>query len=87
MFKSFGNRYKYRFYNRDTKELVQEDPRLEGTNLGNWERFDHEPEPDDPPVFDYFRHKETGEVINSDPRMLPKALEARGVKLESFMLI
>jgi hypothetical protein len=87
MFKGFGNRYEYRFYNRDTKERVRDDPRMEGISLGDWERFEHEPEPDDPPVFDYFRHKTTGDVMNSDPRMLPDALETRGVQLQWFTLI
>jgi hypothetical protein len=29
----------------------------------------------------------TGKLMNSDPRMLPEALAARGVKLEQFMLV
>ena len=36
---------------------------------------------------DFFENKDTGEVINYDPRMSVSALEQRGVKLESKVLI
>jgi hypothetical protein len=35
----------------------------------------------------YFRNTTTSETMKFDPRMLPKALEARGVKLKRFQLI
>ncbi|KAL8386868.1 hypothetical protein RB595_010329 [Gaeumannomyces hyphopodioides] len=41
---------------------------------------------DDPHVFRRFRNAETGKVVNSDPRMSPEALRARGVPLEWFTL-
>lgn len=39
---------------------------------------------DDPTNYDFFRNKETGELINYDPRLEPEKLEKRGVKLEWF---
>ncbi|KAF2840182.1 hypothetical protein M501DRAFT_1023505 [Patellaria atrata CBS 101060] len=85
MFRDYGNRYKYRFHNKETHKVTDDDPRL--GIIKDWERFDHKPDADDPQVYDYFRHKETGETMNSDPRMLPDALKARNVKLESFTLV
>jgi hypothetical protein len=34
-----------------------------------------------------FRNKNTGEIMHSDPRLLPYALRARGVPLEEFALV
>jgi hypothetical protein len=34
-----------------------------------------------------FRNIVTGETMDSDPRILPEALEARGVKLKRFRLV
>ncbi|KAL8365197.1 hypothetical protein RB595_004145 [Gaeumannomyces hyphopodioides] len=78
---------------------TREDPRLMKVPLpGAWERLrgrrgsgeqdgDGE-EADDPEMFDYFRNRDTGEVVNSDPRMMPEALEARGVSgLQRFALV
>ena len=84
MFRNHGNRYRYRFHNKETNELSDNDPRL--GPLDKWKRIDMPPEPDDPIVYAYFQHVETGEAMNSDPRMLPDALEAEGVKLEWFNL-
>ena len=75
----------YSFFNPDTKVKTPEDPRL--GPLTDWERFDHELEADNPEVCDWFRHKTTGEVTSSDPRMSVDALRARGVPLRSFSLI
>jgi hypothetical protein len=33
-----------------------------------------------------YQHKVTGEVINSDPRLLPEALGVRGVKVQTFTI-
>jgi hypothetical protein len=81
----YGSRHVYQFYNSETRELTQEDPRL--GELEDWERIDHTPEADDPEVFDYFRHKKSGEAMNSDPRLLPEALRKRGVRLINFALV
>jgi hypothetical protein len=52
-----------------------------------WECFPRERTNNDPKIYEGFRNKVTGEVMNSDPRKLPEALEARGVKLETFHLV
>lgn len=65
---------------------TDEDPRL-GRIPPNWERVAKHRNPDDPEIFDRFRNMDTGELINSDPRLFPDALRARGVNLESFRLI
>ncbi|KAM7206030.1 Heterokaryon incompatibility protein (HET) domain containing protein [Rhypophila sp. PSN 637] len=80
-------RYKLWFYNGETKEYSVDDPRLSGVGLGDWERIEHEMEPDDAEIHDYFRNTKTGEVLDSDPRMVPDALGRMGVELESFTLV
>jgi len=72
------------FRNMETEEKTKEDPRLEP--LTGWKRIPHRPCADDPLWFDYFKNLKTGEVMNSDPRLLPDSLRRRGVKLEYFAL-
>jgi len=79
-----GTRTRLVYHNNDTGEYTYDDPRL--GSLGDWKRIEHETEHDDPEIFEYFRNKTTGEVMNSDPRMLPDALKARGVNLTTFVL-
>ncbi|KAK1756483.1 heterokaryon incompatibility protein-domain-containing protein [Echria macrotheca] len=79
-----GGRRRLVFHNKRTDEYSYEDPRL--GDLGDWEWIDRQPEIDDPAVFEYFRNKKTGETMNSDPRMLPEVLKARGVQLTTFVL-
>ncbi|KAK0631415.1 heterokaryon incompatibility protein-domain-containing protein [Immersiella caudata] len=79
-----GTRRRLVFHNKETGEYSHDDPRL--GELGDWERVDAKMGADDPEVFEFFRHKETEEVMNSDPRMLPDALKARGVELTTFVL-
>lgn len=76
------------FYNSETKVTTQVDPRF-GNLPEEWLQIDPQPEktPDDPRLFKVHLNTRTGEVINSDPRLLPEMLEARGVKLEVFRLI
>jgi len=81
-----GIRYLFRFLNTETGESTAEDPRLTPFECG-WERIDHEPDANDPELYDFFKHKETGAIMNSDPRMLPEILEANGVKLAMLCLI
>ena len=91
MYHSYGGqsvwRYTYLFYNPTTDELTREDPRLEPHP--DWERVEQTMplEQDDPEVCDFFRNKRTGEVMDSDPRISPEALEARGVKLRTFAIV
>ncbi|OIW25301.1 hypothetical protein CONLIGDRAFT_656948 [Coniochaeta ligniaria NRRL 30616] len=85
-----SDRALFRFANQKTGELTAEDPRLEPHR--EWERvylddIGMDLTGDDPMVFDFFRHNTTGELINYDPRMLPEALEARGVQLRTFALV
>jgi hypothetical protein len=58
-----------------------------GPLLSGWERVPAVRTPEDPILFTRFKNSETGELINWDPRLLPTALEARGVKLRKFELI
>jgi len=74
------------FFNTDTKETTIEDPRLPAL-ASEWERFESPRTKDDPEYYQRFRNTVTGEVMNSDPRMLPDALRARGVALRTFQLI
>jgi hypothetical protein len=53
-----------------------------------WERLvESQRTADDPPVFVRFRNGPSGRVINADPRMLPEALQSRGVRLRNFKLV
>ncbi|KAI0120886.1 HET-domain-containing protein [Hypoxylon sp. NC0597] len=64
------------------------DPRLEQIPmLPGWEPIEWERTRADPYYCTKFRNRETGEVINSDPRLFPEALEARGVPLRTITLI
>lgn len=75
-----------RFFNSDTKTLSKHDPRL-GTLTEDWESLAIEPTPDDPYLYAPHRNKVTCEFINSDPRLSPDALVARGIKLQKFRLL
>lgn len=57
-----------------------EDPsgRLRELPLG-WERIDKDLERDDSTLYDFFRHRDTGQVVSYDQRLEPEALSAKGV--------
>ncbi|PON26267.1 hypothetical protein TGAM01_v204743 [Trichoderma gamsii] len=83
-------RIEHRYYNRETRELTVSDPRLE--DHPEWERVSLEDlgRPligDDPIILELFKNKITGGIMNSDPRLLPEALEARGVDLQWFTIV
>ena len=63
-----------------------EDPRL-GTVPVDWEKLDVVKTRNDPEISAAFKNKNTGEVSNSDPRMFPEALKAKGVNVVSLKLI
>jgi hypothetical protein len=84
---SEGGRRVLRFLNTDTQKASVEDPRLSSDDLDGWERTSKLVDGDDPTNYDFFRHKETGELINYDPRLEPEKLEKKGVKLEWFSLV
>jgi hypothetical protein len=46
----------------------------------SWRRVDKQRTRDDPLHVTYFEHVPTGQIINSDPRVLPGILRSRGVK-------
>lgn len=82
-------RIEHKYYNGQTRELTTSDPRLEAHP--EWERVPFEDleralTGDDPLVVEFFKNKTSGEVMNSDPRLLPDELECRGVKLRWFSI-
>lgn len=74
-----------KYLNTFTKEVMIQDPRLSPLEP-QWEPLLSADTADD-----YqnarFRNNLTGEVVNSDPRLRPEALEKNGVKLRTFQLI
>jgi hypothetical protein len=74
----------YRFYNTETGQSTEEDPRL--CPLQGWERLHSDRTADDPEIFQAFRNLSTGDIINSDPRMSEDALRSKGVPLLTFPL-
>jgi hypothetical protein len=79
--------FKVGFFNCETGEKIalEDDPRL-GDLPPEWERLEVNETSDDPFYTQRCRNKITGEEINSDPRLLPEALEKR-VKLQTFRLV
>lgn len=80
----------YIFVVSGTGETIFEDPRLRPHP--DWERINpgdtgRDLNCDDPEICDLFRHKETGEIRNSDLRWLPGALEQRHMELVKFRLV
>ncbi|KAI1398394.1 heterokaryon incompatibility protein-domain-containing protein [Hypoxylon fuscum] len=84
----------YQFFNEETGELTDEDPRL--TPHPDWERVSldqlgRELDSDDPTICDFFKNNRTGEVVDSDPRLLPEALQpyirSQGRELRGFSLV
>jgi hypothetical protein len=81
-----SNISRHEFFNTQTTEQTSRDPRL-GALPVEWEEVEMEDEVRVREALQHYRNTETGEVINSDPRLLPEALEARGVKVETFVLV
>lgn len=65
---------------------IENDPRL-GSLPQSWERVSCNRSAEDPSIFEKFLSHETGEEVDSDPRLFPDALIARGVELEYLPLI
>ncbi|KAI8627852.1 heterokaryon incompatibility protein-domain-containing protein [Xylariaceae sp. FL1651] len=81
-------KYRPRYFNTETNLEVKEDPRLTAIPVApEWEQIRHPWTRDDPLNVVIYRNHSTGEEINCDPRMLPDALTARGVKVETISLI
>ena len=75
-----------KFLDTSTNNKTILDPHL-GPLAEPWGELTAVRTPDDPAIFARFRNKQKGEVMNSDPRMLPGALRARGVPLKAFRLV
>lgn len=78
--------YQPSFLNTKEEKVCEEDPRL-GEMPRSWEKIDFTPSQDDPIYAVKYRNKDTDEVLNSDPRLLPDMLRARGVNLQTFRLV
>ncbi|KAI0506061.1 HET-domain-containing protein [Xylaria bambusicola] len=76
------------FYNTDSGMETEYDPRLESIPIPtDWEPIEFEWTPADPINCRKFRNKDTGAVINSDPRLFPEALLERGVPIRTITLV
>ncbi|KAI3320241.1 HET-domain-containing protein [Xylariaceae sp. AK1471] len=76
------------FRNADTNITTSEDPRLVNLSIpAEWESIEFEWTPADPIYCKKFRNTNTGEFINSDPRLFPEALIERGVPLKTITLV
>ena len=80
-----GKRSSVHFYDKLTDLKTSEDPRL--GELGSWRRIPHSLTADDPETWDFFQNDETGEVMDSDPRMLATNLKRRGVAVRTYSLV
>lgn len=75
-----------RFVHKQTEEDTGNDPRLQSLPPF-WEEVDQEDEVRLGVPVQHHRNIVGGEIINSDPRLLPDALFARGVPLQRFCLV
>ncbi|KAI1368213.1 heterokaryon incompatibility protein-domain-containing protein [Xylaria arbuscula] len=79
------------FVNTYTGACYLQDPRLRGIPLpSEWELAPHDDQArvhDDPEVFCRYRHRDTGELINYDPRVTADALRNRGVPVQTITLV
>ncbi|RYP30972.1 hypothetical protein DL767_005979 [Monosporascus sp. MG133] len=81
-------KYRPRYVNVDLNIEARDDPRLVNTPVPpEWERIEHTWNRDDPLNAVKFRNRFTSEETNSDPRMLPAALRARGVSIKTIRLV
>lgn len=77
------------YSNSKTGQITMRDPRLLDIPLPpQWKSVKFERTRDDPKYCSRkFRNRGTGEIISSDPRLFPEALEARGITLQTFALV
>ncbi|KAI1429762.1 HET-domain-containing protein [Xylaria sp. FL1777] len=76
------------FHNGDSNTTCEYDPRLDSIPIpAEWEPMEFEWTRSDPDYCRKFRNKNTGEIINSDPRLFPEALLERGIPLRTITLI
>jgi hypothetical protein len=74
------------YVNTATREKTREDPRL-GAIPQNWERISSEWTNTHPRHVDYFQDRDTDQIISSDPRLYPEALQSRGIVLDYVHLV
>jgi hypothetical protein len=79
-----------KFFNTETKESVDEDPRL--PPMDGWTRIPldelgRDLTGDEPQICDFYQNASTGEIANSDPRLSVEELKARGVALETLAIV
>jgi hypothetical protein len=74
------------YVNTSTEHRYSEDPRLPPLD-SNWAKITRQRTQDDPHFLQWFRNEDRGQVMNSDPRLLPETLIKRGVALEYFKLV
>ncbi|KAI0856780.1 heterokaryon incompatibility protein-domain-containing protein [Xylaria cubensis] len=82
---STDHRRNYRFMNKKTGVLSDEDPRLPPLPT-DWERIDTETI-SGPTTFQLYKNKKTGQVINYDPRLTPEMIVSKGATIQRFILI
>ncbi|KAI0469545.1 HET-domain-containing protein [Xylaria cf. heliscus] len=76
------------YINAETGEKTSEDPRLRNIPLPpEWENMKWERTRADPLFCSKFRNTRTDEIINSDPRLFPDALRARGIDIQRVTLV
>jgi hypothetical protein len=78
--------YRLLFRNAQDGAKTPQDPRL-GVLPENWEPIEKEDEARLRYTVQHYRHKVTNEIINSDPRLVLEAVRARGIKVETLVLI
>jgi len=75
------------FYNTMTEELWTKDPRLPPLPA-EWEELSATSRTQSAgQISGAFINRRTGEILNTDPRLLPDALKSRGVGVEQFYLV
>jgi len=77
-----------RYFSTETALECYSDPRLIDIPFTQgWEPLKGVNTNDDPIICTNFRHRESGEVINYDPRLTPEALKSRGISIKSLTII
>lgn len=77
----------YRYFNAETAEWSEQDPRTRGGPQSEWEPEDVQRSGDDPFTFRSFRNQTTGELAKSDPNLLSEAIASHGITLRQFSLV
>ncbi|KAI3321997.1 hypothetical protein HD806DRAFT_536468 [Xylariaceae sp. AK1471] len=72
-----------RYLHTESGVIVKTGPRLDEMPVpALWEPLEFEHTREDPKSCRKFRNRETGKVINSDPRLFPEALRERGIDIK-----